>query len=125
MAAADEPALHVERRLADGRLLLATAAVVDTPGLTDEDANLAQQAINEALTTHADHAADAGALLTEVGRHLWRNTTGGDAVSMAIALVDEETGDATIALAGDAAALPRPGQPPHAAGDRPSADRLG
>ena len=105
IAISEPAALHIEQRLVDGRVMLVAASVVDSPGLSPEDAAIVTGTINTALRDHMEEATDAGALLTEVGRKLWRHTTGGDAVSMAIALVDEEAGDATLALAGDAAAL--------------------
>ncbi|TWT88085.1 Stage II sporulation protein E (SpoIIE) [Pseudobythopirellula maris] len=97
--------LHDWQVLADGRLLALAASVVDAPGVATESAVLAIQAARVATRALASGALDAGELLTRVSQTVCQSTSGGEGVAMALALVDPELAEASVALAGDAVAL--------------------
>lgn len=104
-------ALHDWATLADGRLLLVAASVVETPGGGPAESALAGQAARVAARCHADaafhrgHRPSAGELMTHVADAVWQATPGGEGLSMALALVDREDCVGDYALAGGAVAM--------------------
>lgn len=95
--------------LLDNRTLLVMAgqAVVTATCETFdpiESALLAQGAW-ASIRSHAQHAADAGTLLSLAARSLWCNVSSELQVAMAIALLELEGGHASVAVAGDCPAI--------------------
>ena len=58
-----------------------------------------------AIRSHAQHATDAGTLLSLTAKALWPTAGGGVQASVAVALVDLDGGHASVAAAGDCMAL--------------------
>jgi hypothetical protein len=58
-----------------------------------------------AIRSHAQHANDAGTLLSLTGKSLWPIANPGIQASIAVAIVDLDGGYATVAAAGDCVAL--------------------
>jgi hypothetical protein len=95
--------------LVDGRTLLvmagqAVAAEADTASDPIEAALVAQGAW-ASIRSHAQHAADAGALLSLASRSAWSNTSASLQAAVAVAVVDLDGGHASVAVAGDCLAL--------------------
>ncbi len=66
---------------------------------------LVSQGTWAAIRSHAQHAADAGSLLSLTARSLWPLANAGLPSSVAVALVDLDGGQASVAAAGDCLAL--------------------
>ncbi len=92
---------HDWHALGDGRMLVAAGATYSQP----EGAPSLIESARIALRSLAPQAYDAGELLTNVNRTLWLACPGGAGLSLAIALVDGEDAQASVALSGSAAAL--------------------
>jgi Stage II sporulation protein E (SpoIIE) len=95
--------------LVDGRTLLvmagqAVAAQADCE-IDYIEAALVAQGAWIAIRSHAQHATDAGALLSLAARSLWSITNAKLQTAVAITLVDLDGGHAGVAVAGDCLAL--------------------
>jgi len=92
--------------LLERRTLLAMAG--HTTGAESADpieAALVAQGAWAAIRSHAQHAADAGTLLSLTAKSLWPIANGGMQASIAVAIVDLDGGHASVAAAGDCLAL--------------------
>jgi stage II sporulation SpoE-like protein len=69
------------------------------------EAALVAQGAWAAIRSHAHHAADAGVLLSLTARSLWPIASAEIQASVAVALVDLDGGQASVAAAGDCLAL--------------------
>jgi len=69
------------------------------------EAALVAQGAWAAIRSHAQHATDAGTLLSLTAKTLWPIANGGAQVSIAVALVDLDGGHASVAVAGDCVSL--------------------
>ncbi|MEN1678508.1 MAG: GAF domain-containing protein [Planctomycetota bacterium] len=111
--AASPSSLHDWHELPNGWVLAVAGAVVDMPGATHGEAVLAAQAARVALRCHAEELAtrlsvepiEAGELLTRVSRSVWRDTAGGEGLSLAAAVIDPDSCSGSYALAGGGLAM--------------------
>ena len=69
------------------------------------EAALVAQGAWAAIRSHAQHATDAGTLLSLTAKTLWPIASAGVQASVAVALVDLDGGHASVATAGDCLAL--------------------
>lgn len=69
------------------------------------EAALVAQGAWAAIRSHAQHASDAGILLSLTAKTLWPIATAGVQASVAVALVDLDGGRASVAAAGECMAL--------------------
>src|SRR4029079_10961346 len=69
------------------------------------EAALVAQGAWAAIRSHAQHATDAGTLLSLTAKTLWPIASAGVQASVAVALVDLDGGHASVAAAGDCLAL--------------------
>lgn len=91
--------------LADGRHLVMAGMPFDTPGGIQTESLFAAHAARISAKSHALHSETAGELLDRVADTVWNSTSGGEALSMAVCLIDSEFGAGSYALAGDAATI--------------------
>ncbi|MFO0791534.1 MAG: SpoIIE family protein phosphatase [Pirellulales bacterium] len=95
--------------LLENRTLLVMAGqAVATPASEAADpmeAALVAQGAWAALRSHAQHAAEAGTLLSLAARSLWSNVNGELQMAVAIGLVDLDGGQMSVAVAGDCLAV--------------------
>ena len=93
--------------LLDNRTLLVMAgqaiAAESNESIDAVEAALVAQGAWASIRAHAHHAGDAGTLLSLAARSLWSNV--GVGLKAAVALVDLEGGQASVAVAGDCLAL--------------------
>src|SRR5262245_15766049 len=69
------------------------------------EAALVTQGAWAAIRSHAQHASDAGTLLSLTAKSLWPIANAGMQASIAVAIVDLDGGHASVAAAGDCLAL--------------------
>ena len=86
-------------------LLVMTGHAVGAELADPVEAALVAQGTWAAIRSHAQHATDAGALLSLTARSLWPIASAGIKASVAVALVDLDGGHANVAAAGDCLAL--------------------
>lgn len=95
--------------LVEGRTLLVMAgqavAAQSNDAIDPMEAALVAQGAWASIRSHAQHAADAGTLLSLAARSLWPSVNTEIQASVAIALVDLDGGHASVAVAGDCLAL--------------------
>lgn len=95
--------------LLENRTLLVMAGQTVASPATDAvdpmEAALVAQGTWSALRSHAQHAADAGTVLSLATRSLWSNVSGDLQMAVAIGLVDLDGGQMSVAVAGDCLAL--------------------
>ncbi|HVT26746.1 MAG TPA: SpoIIE family protein phosphatase [Lacipirellulaceae bacterium] len=91
----------LERRL----LLVMAGHAASTDPLDPVEAALVAQGTWAAIRSHARHAADAGTLLSLTAQSLWPIANMGLQASVAVALVDLDGGQASVATAGDCLAM--------------------
>jgi putative methionine-R-sulfoxide reductase with GAF domain len=84
--------------LADGRTLVVAGSMNTNEQLTDG----LLEAARIALRSHAQHAGEAGELLSAANHTLWLASPGGEGLSMAVAMLAADGTHATVALAGNA-----------------------
>ena len=93
----------------EGRTLLVLAgqAVAAHGNCTIDpiEAALVAQGVWASVRSHAQHAGDAGTLLSLAAQSLWSVTNTGLQASVAVALIDLNGGHASVAVAGDCLAL--------------------
>lgn len=82
-----------------------TVAVGPNEAIDPIDAALMAQGAWASIRSHAQHAADAGTLLSLAARSLWSNVNSDLQIAMAVAIVDLDGGHASVAVAGDCLAL--------------------
>ena len=95
--------------IVDGRTLLVMAGHAVATGADCQidaiEAALVAQGAWVSIRSHAQHATDAGALLSLAARSLWPIANADLQAAVAIALVDLDGGQASVAIAGDCLAL--------------------
>ncbi len=95
--------------LLENRMLMVMAgqAVASHPSdvIDPIEAALVAQGAWASIRSHAEHAADAGTLLSLVARSLWSHIGGELRLALAIALVDLDGGHTSVAIAGDCLAI--------------------
>lgn len=82
-----------------------TVAVAPNDTIDPIDAALMAQGAWASIRSHAQHAADAGTLLSLAARSLWSNVNSDLQIAVAVAIVDLDGGHASVAVAGDCLAL--------------------
>jgi Stage II sporulation protein E (SpoIIE) len=92
--------------LLEQRTLLVMAGHATSAELIDPiEAALVAQGAWAAIRSHAQHASDAGTLLSLTAKTLWPIASAGVQASVAVALVDLDGGHASVAAAGECMAL--------------------
>ena len=92
--------------LLEQRTLLVMAGHATSSESTDPiEAALVAQGAWAAIRSHAQHATDAGTLLSLTAKTLWPIASAGVQASVAVAIVDLDGGHASVATAGDCMAL--------------------
>jgi hypothetical protein len=86
-------------------LLVMAGHATSTESIDPIEAALVAQGAWAAIRSHAQHATDAGALLSLTAKTLWPVASAGVQASVAVALVDLDGGHASVAAAGDCLAL--------------------
>ncbi len=82
-----------------------TVAIGPIDAIDPIDAALMAQGAWASIRSHAQHAADAGTLLSLAARSLWSNVNSDLQIALAVAIVDLDGGHASVAVAGDCLAL--------------------
>jgi serine phosphatase RsbU (regulator of sigma subunit) len=86
-------------------LLVMAGHATSTVSIDPIEAALVAQGAWAAIRSHAQHATDAGTLLSLTAKTLWPIASAGVQASVAVALVDLDGGHASVAAAGDCMAL--------------------
>jgi hypothetical protein len=86
-------------------LLVMAGHVTSSEPIDPIEAALVAQGAWAAIRSHAQHASDAGTLLSLTAKTLWPIASAGVQASVAVALVDLDGGRATVAAAGECMAL--------------------
>jgi hypothetical protein len=91
--------------LQDRTLLVMAGHATSEDTIDPIEAALVAQGAWAAIRSHAQHASDAGTLLSLTTKTLWPIASAGVQASVAVALVDLDGGHASVAAAGDCMAL--------------------
>jgi serine phosphatase RsbU (regulator of sigma subunit) len=86
-------------------LLIMAGHATSAESIDPIEAALVAQGAWAAIRSHAQHATDAGTLLSLTAKTLWPIASAGVQASVAVALVDLDGGHASVAAAGDCLAL--------------------
>ncbi len=86
-------------------LLVMAGHATSAESIDPIEAALVAQGAWAAIRSHAQHASDAGILLSLTAKTLWPVATAGVQASVAVALVDLDGGRASVAAAGECMAL--------------------
>ena len=86
-------------------LLVIAGHATSTEAVDPIEAALVAQGAWAAIRSHAEHANDAGALLSLTAKTLWPVASTGVQAALALAIVDLDGGRASVAAAGDCLAL--------------------
>jgi hypothetical protein len=91
--------------LQDRTLLVMAGHATSEDSIDPIEAALVAQGAWAAIRSHAQHASDAGTLLSLTAKTLWPIASAGVQASVAVALVDLDGGHVSVAAAGDCIAL--------------------
>jgi len=86
-------------------LVVMTGHATSAESIDSIEAALVAQGAWAAIRSHAQHATDAGTLLSLTAKTLWPVASAGVQASVAVAIVDLDGGHASVATAGDCMAL--------------------